>query len=299
MSIETFGERLLQVLKKRSLSQRRVAQALNVSSTAVNKWTKGGMIGEENLEHLATFLGVDKSWLKYGGEEGETPQTLRHINDFYLYESNEIVTWEWDILTNEIHYSDNVEQVYGINVTNNDDFLSLMTKESRDKLLAGYTKIIQEGGGAHEIEFKINQNGEARWIKSRAAGIKGPNGKVTKIVGISIDNSKQKREEIELKMQKSCFDFLLKREQRLTIFMDREGAIIADNAKAQGIDFFRLQSFLYRLVLKERDALQQILKQRGGELSFQEQRFSLEVTHDYMGRELLFLQAKGDSIQLL
>ncbi|MGQ7950500.1 helix-turn-helix domain-containing protein, partial [Providencia huashanensis] len=63
---ETFKERLLKLLKQKKMSQLKAAEALGVSRTAVNKWTKGGMIDEDNLEKLATLLDVDKIWLKYG-----------------------------------------------------------------------------------------------------------------------------------------------------------------------------------------------------------------------------------------
>lgn len=57
-----------------------------------------------------------------------------------------------------------------------------MNQESKDKLVNGYSKIIREGG-AHEMDFKIAWDDGYRWITSRATGVKGPNGKVTKLVG--------------------------------------------------------------------------------------------------------------------
>ncbi|MFO5736458.1 helix-turn-helix domain-containing protein, partial [Klebsiella pneumoniae] len=47
---ETFKERLLKLLKQKKMSQLKAAEALGVSRTAVNKWAKGGMIDEHNLE---------------------------------------------------------------------------------------------------------------------------------------------------------------------------------------------------------------------------------------------------------
>lgn len=296
MNKETFGERLLLLLKSKRWSQRKVAEALNISRTAVNKWTKGGMIDDTNLERLADYLGVDKIWLKYGegygGEINENQQLLtRHINDFYLHESSQVVTWEWDIITDEVRYSNNVEQVYGMTIRNNHDFFSLMTKKSQDELLAAYTKIIQEGG-THEIEFKISQtqNDEGKWIKSRAVGVKGKNGKITKIVGISIDNTKQKNEEITLLQQQCFFNFLLQQQSNLVLFIDRDGGIITSNCNAHNVNFLKLQSFLYQLALELKISIDKIIQQGHGALKFQGRDLFIKTGLDQRGYIFLMLQ---------
>lgn len=148
---ETFKERLLKLLKQKKMSQLKAAEALGVSRTAVNKWTKGGMIDEDNLEKLATLLDVDKIWLKYGEYTNNQitvshSGVMRNINEVHLQESADIVTWEWDLLTGELNYSDNVEAVYGIKITSNEDFWALMSHDSKEKLVNGYSKIIREGG---------------------------------------------------------------------------------------------------------------------------------------------------------
>ncbi|KZX38114.1 helix-turn-helix domain-containing protein [Wohlfahrtiimonas chitiniclastica] len=300
MNKETFGDRLLQLLKHKRWSQRKVSEALGISRTAVNKWTKGGMIDDANLERLAAFLDVDKIWLKYGeyygsAEKDENQQLLaRHINDFYLHESNQIVTWDWDILTDEVRYSDNVEQVYGMAIHSNDDFLSLMTEKSRDRLLAGYTKIIQNGG-AHELDFKIHQNGESRWIKSRAAGVKGPNGKITKIVGISLDYTKQKKEEIALRQQHCFFEFFLQQQTELVVFMDQKGGIMASNCAVHQLDFLKLQAFLYQWAMDAAQALADIVSMGQGTLEYQGKSLQLSVGCDDSGRHFLMLKSLPDA----
>lgn len=295
---ETFGDRLITLLKKKKLSQRKVSEALGISRTAVNKWTKGGMIDENNLDRLAQFLQVDKIWLKYGeylsSEKEEPSLTLgRHINDFYLHESTEIVTWEWNIVTGEVFYSDNVEQVYGIPIRSNYDFLSLMNEESRDKMLLEYEKIIQQGG-AHEIDFKIYQNGEYRWIRSRAAGIKGHNNKVTKIVGISLDNTERKKDEIALKQQKSFLSFLLKNQTVLTVFMDCKGEVLVSNCNDKKISFLKIQSYLYQLAMEKETALKEICEKGSGVIEFQGKRLALQAGRDYADRLFLMLQTDSD-----
>ncbi|OAT50169.1 helix-turn-helix domain-containing protein [Providencia heimbachae] len=272
---ETFKERLLKLLKQKKLSQLKAAEILGVSRTAVNKWTKGGMIDEDNLDKLATLLDVDKIWLKYGEYTNNQVTVshsgiMRNINEVHLQESAEIVTWEWDLLTGSLNYSDNVEAVYGIKITTNEDFWALMNQESKEKLVNGYSKIIREGG-AHEMDFKINWEGEYRWITSRATGVKGPNGKVTKLVGISLDNTERKNNELNLRKIKCYFDVLLAHFNHLVAFTDKAGEILASNLKNQSsdIDYLELQRLLYQLAINHKPWLEEVAQTGRGQILFQ------------------------------
>lgn len=277
---ETFKERLLKLLKQKKMSQLKVGEQLGVSRTAVNKWTKGGMIDEDNLNKLADLLDVDKIWLKYGEyTQSQHPQSsvggTRNINEVHLQESAEIVTWEWDLLTGELNYSDNVEAVYGIKITTNEDFWALMDPASKDKLVNGYSKIIKEGG-AHEMDFKINWEGDYRWITSRAAGVKGPNGKVTKLVGISLDNTERKNNELRLRKIKCYFDVLLTHFQHLVAFTDKAGEILASNLKSQStdIDYLALQRLLYQLAINHKTWLDDVIQTGRGQIVFQDKQIT-------------------------
>lgn len=274
-----FGERLLSLLKQRKIKQLKVAEVLGVSRTAVNKWTKGGMIDDGNLERLAAFLEVDKIWLKYGeyasGTPDAQPRAARNINEVHLHDSADIVTWEWDLLTGKVHYSDNVESVYGVRLSSNDEFWDMMSEQAREKLVNGYSRIIREGG-AHEMDFKIDRNGSHRWITSRATGVKGPNGKVTKLVGISLDNTERKSTELRLRKMKSYFDMLLKHLPHLVVFTDSAGEILLDNheSRSEKMDYLELQRLLYQLVLNNHEWLEQLSASGYGELVFQGRRIT-------------------------
>ncbi|OXY81426.1 helix-turn-helix domain-containing protein [Oceanimonas doudoroffii] len=280
-STNEFGKRLLALLKQKKMSQLRLAEALGVSRTAVNKWTKGGMIDEGNLDRLASHLEVDKIWLKYGEytnvqpeqgqQQADTGQTrVSNITELHLQESAEIVTWEWDLLTDELQYSDNVEAVYGVRLNTNDDFWALMNDEARDKLVNGYSRIIREGG-AHEMDFKIERHGQHRWITSRATGVKGPNGKVTKLLGISLDNTERKNNELRLRKMKQYFDVLLAHMDHPVVFTDKAGEILVSNRQGQAdsLDYLELQRLLYQLVMNNKAWLERVCETGKGRLQFQ------------------------------
>lgn len=284
MSENGFGTRLLDLLKEGKISQTRVAKALGVSRTAVNKWTKGGMIDEGNLDRLADFLGVDKIWLKYGEYATLPPDSAResrNINEVHMQESAEIVTWEWDLLTGEVRYSDNVEKVYGIRLTSNEDFWALMSNNAREKLVKGYERIMREGG-AHEMDFRIDKGGQYRWITSRATGVRGPNGKVTKLVGISMDNTERKLTELNLRSVSRLFKALLAHQGHLVVFTDTGGEILASNHEAhpQEISYLELQSLLYQVVLKHPDLIGQLQETGNTHINFEGREMTLHYHED-------------------
>lgn len=280
MSEDEFGFRLLAILKQHKLSQIKVAKALDVSRTAVNKWTKGGMIDDSNLDKLAGFLGVDKIWLKYGeyaGNSSDNGVEGRNINEVHMQENAEIVTWEWDLLTGEVSYSDNVEAVYGVRIASNDDFWSLMSEMSRDKLVKGYEKIMREGG-AHEMDFRVGHDGQYRWITSRATGVKGPNGKVTKLVGISMDNTERKTAELELRRSNRFFHALLVHMNKLVVFTDEAGEILATNheSRSEKISYLELQALLYQFMLQNLELMVELKQNGSAETVFQGKKMAVQ-----------------------
>ncbi|WP_420591645.1 helix-turn-helix domain-containing protein [Bacterioplanoides sp.] len=261
MSAHDFSQRLVETLRNKKTSQTRVANELNVSRTAVNKWTKGGSIDDNNLELLANFLNVDKLWLKYGVNanlSSTTPTTQYHenISEVHLHGSSDIVTWEWDLILDKVSYSKNAEQVYGVRIDSNSDFWELMSPESRRKLENDYEKIVREGG-AHEMDFCIVKNNEERWIASRAVGVKDHNGKITRIIGTSMDNTLRKQYELSLQRFEQFFNLLLKRTSKLIVFTDLFGEIIKSNQSEHhpDISYLTLQQQLYGFMATQHNIL--------------------------------------------
>ena len=96
MSTEQFNQRFVKLLKEKKITQIKVAKMLDISRTAVNKWTKDGNIDDNNLEQLADFLKVDQIWLKYGTLSEEMhPISTKKINEL-----NEVRLglFQWDFL---------------------------------------------------------------------------------------------------------------------------------------------------------------------------------------------------------
>lgn len=281
MQEQSFSERFKAVLKKKKISQVKVSNALGLSRTAVNKWTKGGQIDDHNLEGLAQFLAVDKIWLKYGNTPKLGPQPENGIGEVHLQDSTEIVTWQWDLLSDEVAYSDNVEKVYGVRLQSNQDYWNLMQNADKEKLNNDYQKIIRDGG-AHEMDFSINVNGSSRWITSRATGIKGENGKVNRLVGISMDNTERKNKELHLQRSYHFLKALLDNTESIVAFTDLDGEIIETNfnSKQSSSNYPAFQAYIYKAFAANEEPLAKCKTERTATVVYEGQKMIVHYIND-------------------
>lgn len=215
MDANSFAFRLKELLEHQKLSLQAVATALGISRTAVHKWTRGGEIDETNLRRLADLLRVNWIWLRYGEQarreaDAVEPQALpmTEVRRKYTAEIMEsearmkqalenarIVTWEWNLLTDEVTYSSNVEQVYGWALTRNDEFWPLLEAGDAQDLQAAYARAFDDGQ-PFERDFRLRTpNGELRWISSRATPVRDSSGRVMKMLGVSVDNTARRQAE--------------------------------------------------------------------------------------------------------
>ncbi|SOY66293.1 PAS domain-containing protein [Cupriavidus taiwanensis] len=225
MTENSFAFRLKELLEHKKLTLQAVANALEVSRPAVHKWTRGGEIDYEKLRKLAAFLGVNWIWLRYGEQarqEAETssaveiPMTdMRRRYTAEIMESEarmklaqegaRIVTWEWNLITDDVTYSSNVEAVYGWRIVSNESFWKHVHADDVPMMNAAYEESLQTGH-AHEFDFRLYQpDGSIRWISSRATPVRELDGRIVKIVGISMDNTARKLAEQSLRDQQARF----------------------------------------------------------------------------------------------
>lgn len=225
MTENSFAFRLKELLEHKKLTLQTVANALDVSRPAVHKWTKGGEIDYEKLRKLAAFLGVNWIWLRYGEQarqEAETssaveiPMTdMRRRYTAEIMESEarmklaqegaRIVTWEWNLITDGVTYSSNVEAVYGWRIVSNENFWKHVHADDVPMMNAAYEESLRTGK-AHEFDFRLYQpDGSIRWISSRATPVRELDGRIVKIVGISMDNTARKLAEQSLRDQQARF----------------------------------------------------------------------------------------------
>lgn len=225
MTENSFAFRLKELLEHKNLTLQAVANVLGVSRPAVHKWTKGGEIDYEKLRKLAGFLGVNWIWLRYGEQAQQEMESatlvdlpLTEVRRRYTAElmANEarmklaqegagIVTWEWDLITDDVKYSSNVEAVYGWHVDSNENFYKHVHADDIAMMQRIYEESIRSGT-SHEFDFRLIQPDAAvRWIHSSATPVREFDGRVIKFVGISMNITARKRVEQSLRDEQTRF----------------------------------------------------------------------------------------------
>ena len=243
MMENSFAFRLKELLEHHKLTLQAVGTALGISRTAVHKWTRGGEIDYDNLRKLAAFLKVNWIWLRYGEDALQGVQTtqvvelpmtdLRRRYTAEIMESEtrmklaqegaRIVTWEWNLISDEVTYSPNVEAVYGWQVNRNEDFWVHLPEEDVLNMQAMYAQAVAEGTGC-ECDFRIYQpDGEMRWISSRATVVRDSAGRSIRMVGISMDTTDRKVAEEALRNSEERFRAIFELAWGALAYIDLDG----------------------------------------------------------------------------
>jgi len=243
MSEDSFAFRLKELLEHRKLTLQAVAVTLGVSRTAVHKWTRGGEIDYDNLRKLSGLLNVNWIWLRYGEQaqqdaQNSMPQSLpmtdlRRKHTAQIMESEarmklaqenaRIVTWEWNLLTDEVTYSSNVEKVYGWPVKRNEDFWSHIPLDEVPALQEVFNSSISSGQPC-ETDFRmVTPEGEVRWISSRATPLLDDAGRALKMIGISMDTTARKAAEQAMRKSEERLRTVFELANDAMAFVDLKG----------------------------------------------------------------------------
>jgi PAS domain S-box-containing protein len=134
-------------------------------------------------------------------ERKKTEETLRGSQQLlqFVMEITQSATWEWDIASNIIHWSDNQKfalgiPVYSPNLTY-EDFLAQVHPEDRTMVDQKIKEAIEQGVDYH-LEFRtILADGSAWWTNTYGQVIYDETGKAVRMIGVSPDISRRKRAE--------------------------------------------------------------------------------------------------------
>src|SRR6185312_14752684 len=114
-------------------------------------------------------------------------------------EASEIGTWEWNIGSGEVRWSDNLEQIHGLEPGTFDrtfeGFKMLIHPEDREMVL-GAIRGCLEGRVAYEVEFRsADISRGVRWILGKGKVIPGEGGGAARMIGVCMDVTSRKRAE--------------------------------------------------------------------------------------------------------
>lgn len=114
-------------------------------------------------------------------------------------ESSEIGTWEWDIATGEVRWSENLEQIHGLAKGDFgrtfDAYQALIHPDDRERVM-GAIRACLEGRTSYDVEFRSGDPTRGvRWILGRGKVIASEGGRSARMVGVCMDVTQRKRAE--------------------------------------------------------------------------------------------------------
>jgi PAS domain S-box-containing protein len=105
-------------------------------------------------------------------------------------------SWEWNLLTNENHWSDEIWPLYGLEQgavqPSYDSWLQTVHPEDRPRTTETLRKAVEQGADLN-LEWRVA--GTERWLLSRGQPVRGAGGRVERYLGVVMDITDRKRSE--------------------------------------------------------------------------------------------------------
>ncbi len=167
----------------------------------------GGFPDEERklLAELAADLGYGIGVLRLRTAHEQAERTLRESEErlHLAYEAAHSGAWEWDLLTNENVWSEELWKVYGIQPhsvkPSYDAWREIVHPDDRPRA----ERVVQEAaesGTEIELEFRVpNGDGAARWLLARGRPLRDASGRPVRYIGTALDITAAKHAEEALR----------------------------------------------------------------------------------------------------
>ncbi|PSO17815.1 sensor protein FixL [Bradyrhizobium sp. MOS003] len=135
-------------------------------------------------------------------------------------------TWDLDLATRELEWSDTARVLLGIEPdqpASYDLFLSRLQPTDRERV-EGAIKRVSESGGSFDVSFKVaNASGSGQWIRARAGLIRDESGAARHLSGIFLDIDAEKQVEEALRTRETHLRSILQTIPDAMIVIDGHG----------------------------------------------------------------------------
>jgi PAS domain S-box-containing protein len=131
--------------------------------------------------------------------------TLEQANQLHLNLSEQtanIGTWDWDIATGEVTWSESLLHSFGLTSSGPPSFealIALIYPDDRERVQRRIAAALEKGDEFYE-EFRVLRcNSDLRWVAARGRVVRGFRRKPQRLVGISLDITERRQAEDELR----------------------------------------------------------------------------------------------------
>ena len=201
---ETEKERVLKIFEDIVKQKKAIIEVENINihknGSLVIMETSGLPFFDANGELLG-YRGVDRDVTL----KNETERALRESEERLRLAQNagKIGSWEWNIETDQIVWSDMTYEIFGLHKTKEtmtgDEYFKHIHPGDKQRLIAELDASIDDKKEEHRTEYRILKNSEIRWIDETSQIIIDKKGKLVKMIGVLQDITDQKNAQKALK----------------------------------------------------------------------------------------------------
>ncbi|PSB05127.1 PAS domain-containing protein [Merismopedia glauca] len=159
------------------------------------------------LRQAQLYQQVQRDLVERQQIEAELRESEEHLR--VALEASRMGTWDWNLQTGQIFWSDNLEALFGLETGEFDGsypmFVSVVHPDDRERMQLSINHAISTGAD-YNIEFRVvYPNGYIRWALSQGKVFYDPNGQPMRMAGVDIDITERKRSEEALQESEERF----------------------------------------------------------------------------------------------
>ncbi|GBE92014.1 PAS domain S-box protein [Nostoc cycadae] len=144
--------------------------------------------------------------------------------------AGKIGTWEWNLLTGEVSWSEGIWDILGLEVGTEEPGLKLWADfihpDDRPQIMAGVEKVLAEGREYYS-EFRIiRRDNTVIWLASKGQIVRDVDGQAERFLGVNIDISERKQAEEVQRESEERFQAFMAHSPAAAWITDVEGTII-------------------------------------------------------------------------
>lgn len=170
--------------------------------------------------------------LALGIERHRTEEILRQSESKLrqALEAGRMGSWEWDLTTNKVSWSPQLEALHGLAPGTFDGSFEAYQKdihpEDRERVLTSIAKTLEEDT-EHHIEYRILfPDGTVHWVEGKGTLYRTPEGSPTKMVGVCGDITERKQTEEKLRASERLMRAVFNQQFAFSALLSREGQVL-------------------------------------------------------------------------
>jgi len=181
-------------------------------------------------------------------KQAEAEASAQQIRLGMALEAADMVTWEWDIPSSSIRYSDNIGAIVrGAAVEPYCSLEALMPQihpEDREGLVLALDQTSKQGL-PFECEYRVHMlDGTYRWILGKGKRVVVEGGKPVRVLGLSMDITERKEKEDRLRQSEAKFRILSDNTYDMEYWIDPEGHYVFASPSAKRITGYDPREFM-------------------------------------------------------